>query len=220
MQSVKLAPEQISFQGQLRSRRSVRRFLVQPVPRTTLRNILETGTSAPSAHNRQPWRFVVIEEDHHKAALADQMAGAFHADLLKDGMLAEQAAHRVQRARERLLNAPVIVLLCLTMEDMDHYPDDRRMAFEHLMAAQSVAMAGQNILLAAHGEGLGGVWVCSPLFAQPVVRRALNLPENWEPQGLLYLGYPAGIPEPRERKPLDDVAVFLSDHVSSSEKKA
>ena len=213
-----MALEQTPLQSWLRSRRSVRRFLEQPVPRTVLNNILETGISAPSAHNRQPWRFVVMEEDHHKAALADQMAGAFHADLLEDSMVPEQAAHRVIRAKERLLSAPVVVLLCLTMEDMDHYPDDRRMAFEHLMAVQSVAMAGQNILLAAHGEGLGGVWVCSPLFAQPVVRRALNLPESWEPQGLLYLGYPAQVPEPRERKPLGEIVIFMSDRETPPEK--
>jgi F420 biosynthesis protein FbiB-like protein len=77
------------------------------------------------------------------------------------------------------------------MVDMDRYPDPERSAAERLMAVQSTALAVQNLLLAAHAEGLGACWMCAPLFCPDVVSAQLNLPEDWEPQALITIGYPA-----------------------------
>ena len=74
------------------------------------------------------------------------------------------------------------------MADMDQYPDDRRQQAERVMAVQSVALAAQNLLLAAHAEGLGACWMCAPLFCPDVVRDALALPEDWEAQALIHAG--------------------------------
>lgn len=76
------------------------------------------------------------------------------------------------------------------------------------MAVQSVAMAGQNLLLAAHAHGLGACWMCAPLFCPDVVRSALSLPIDWEPQGLITLGNPAQSRSKTRRK-LDDVRMLL-----------
>jgi nitroreductase len=100
------------------------------------------------------------------------------------------------------------VLLCLDVFTGDAYPDTPRQAAEHLMGVQSVALAGGYLLLAAHAAGLGGVWVCAPLFAPEAARRALDLPSEWQPQALILLGYPAQTPEARPRVPLADVVTF------------
>ena len=92
---------------------------------------------------------------------------------------------------------------------MDSYPDEKRQHAERMMAIQSVSAAGLQLLLAAHAEGLGGVWVCSPLFAGETIQKTLNLPEAWEPQALFFIGYPTEIPEVRERKSLQEIAMFL-----------
>ena len=77
------------------------------------------------------------------------------------------------------------------------------------MAIQSVANAGATLLLAAHAEGLGGVWICGPLFA-PRGRgtRVCSLPPGWEPQALLLIGEPAAMPLARPRRDLREVVVF------------
>src|SRR5215216_2108387 len=62
------------FHNFLRTRRSIRRFLSKPVPDSVIRNILTTATFAPSAHNRQPWRFVVVTDESVKGTLAEAMA--------------------------------------------------------------------------------------------------------------------------------------------------
>jgi coenzyme F420-0:L-glutamate ligase / coenzyme F420-1:gamma-L-glutamate ligase len=189
----------------IRSRRSIRRFLPDPVPQPVIERLLETGTFAPSAHNRQPWRFAVLPTPEAKTYLADAMGMDFCRDLLADGFSPGEVEKQVSRSRARICEAPLVIVLCLTMADMDTYPDEKRQRAEYLMATQSVALAGGMILLAAHAEGLGGVWVCAPLFAPDAVSRALSLPADWEPQGMLLLGYAAKIPEARPRKPLEAV---------------
>jgi coenzyme F420-0:L-glutamate ligase / coenzyme F420-1:gamma-L-glutamate ligase len=92
---------------------------------------------------------------------------------------------------------------------MDVYPDEKRNKAEYLMAVQSVANAGMQMLLAAHAEGLGGVWVCSPLFVQETIRNILELPKTWEPQAMFFIGYPQDIPEVRERKSIQEISIFI-----------
>ena len=195
------------LQDFLRTRRSIRRFKPDPIPDSVIQNILTTSTYAPSAHNRQPLRFVLVTDSSVKTQLADAMSIDFRRDLANDGVPAEKIQTQVKRSKERITSAPVAILLCLDMSEMDSYPDDKRNKAEYMMAVQSVAAAGMQLLLAAHAEGLGGVWACWPLFAQETIQKTLNLPESWEPQGMFFVGYPEVIPEAREKKPLDDVVI-------------
>jgi nitroreductase len=91
---------------------------------------------------------------------------------------------------------------------MDVYPDATRQYAERMMAIQSVAASALQLLLAAHAEGLGGVWTCGPLFAQETIQKTLELSTAWEPQGMLFIGYPGENPQPRERKALEDICLF------------
>ena len=192
----------------LRTRRSIRRFKPEPVPDPVIESILLTATFAPSAHHRQPWRFVVLKDTSLRAKLAEAMAADFERDLAADGLAPEKIQSQIKRSRDRIVSAPASILLCLDMSEMDVYPDKKRKQAEFRMAVQSVANAGMQLLLAAHAEGLGSVWVCSPLFAQEIIQRTLSLPEIWEPQALYFLGYPIEIPEPRERKSLPDITLI------------
>jgi nitroreductase len=91
---------------------------------------------------------------------------------------------------------------------MDHYADKRRDQAERTMALQSVSLAGGQLLLAAHAEGLGACWMCGPLFAPQAVREALRLPADWEPQALIVLGWPAEQPTPPGQRSPDDSVIW------------
>ena len=195
----------------LRTRRSIRRFKPDPVPDSVIREILHTATFAPSAHNRQPWRFIVLTSPAVKSNFADLMAEDFQHDLENDHHSPEEIQKRLTRSRERITGAPVVILLCVDMTEMDSYPDTRRKKAEYIIATQSAANAGMQLLLAAHAVGLGGVWVCSPVFAQETVQNALNISKSWEPQAMFLVGYPVEIPAGRERKSLDEVAIFFEE---------
>jgi nitroreductase len=73
---------------------------------------------------------------------------------------------------------------------LDTYADPQRQHCEWQMGVQSVALACQNLLLAAHFAGLAACWMCAPIFCVPLVQHVLELPESWEPQALLTIGYP------------------------------
>jgi len=188
-------------------RRSIRRYQDAPIDDAQLDALLTAACWAPSAHNRQPWRFVVLREAAAKARLAGAMGDRLRADRMRDGDDAVEIDGDVARSHARITGAPVVIAVCLSLADMDRYPDPSRAAAERTMAVQSVAMAVQNLLLAAAADGLGACWMCAPLFCPEVVRDALDLPADWEPQALVTLGRPASSGKPASRRPLADVVL-------------
>ena len=164
--------------------------------------MLESAIWAPSAHNRQPWRFVVIRSDETKERLAMAMGARLRRDLSADRVPQEIIEKDVNRSYERITSAPIIIVVCMTLIDMDVYSDDKRNQNEAVMAIQSTAMAGQNILLMAHDLGLASCWMCAPLFCPDVVQETLDLPDDWQAQGMITLGFPMQTRE-KTRRPLE-----------------
>jgi coenzyme F420-0:L-glutamate ligase/coenzyme F420-1:gamma-L-glutamate ligase len=199
------AHSQADIGALLASRRSIRRYRPDPVPRDVVQRLVQAAASAPSAHNRQPWRYVVIEDAAAKAKLASSMGQRLAADRMRDGDDAEAIRLDVERSFARITGAPVVILACLTLGEMDAYPDPKRREAEFLMAVQSTAMATQNLLLAAHAEALGACWLCAPLFCPDTVRAALGLAGDLQPQGLITVGYPEQPGRARARKSLADI---------------
>jgi coenzyme F420-0:L-glutamate ligase/coenzyme F420-1:gamma-L-glutamate ligase len=198
----------------MRGRRSIRRYRPDAVGRDVLERLFLSAAAAPSAHNRQPWRYLVIEDAAAKSALARAMGERLAADRARDGDPPDAIARDVARSHARITSPPVLVLVCLTLEEADVYPDAARSHAEFLMAVQSTAMATQNLLLAAHAEGLAACWMCAPLFCPEVVRASLDMPPAWQPQGLVTLGLAADDGRDRPRKPL---AGFVRYAIKASE---
>jgi F420 biosynthesis protein FbiB-like protein len=191
----------------LRSRRSVRKYQARPVSRELVEQILEAARWAPSPHGRQPWRFVVLTGQEVKLQLAERMGDTWRQNLEMDGQDAEIVNIRLEKSRQRILNAPVIIIPCLYLEDLDRYPDERRQANETIMAIQSIGAAIQNMLLAAYDLGLDSGWMCAPLFCPEIVCEALDLETYLIPQALITVGYAAADPQRRERLPLSSLIV-------------
>ncbi len=191
----------------LQSRRSVRKFQDRPVSRELIELVIEAARWAPSPHGRQPWRFVVLTKQELKLQLADQMGSTWQQNLEMDGQDADLVNIRLEKSRQRILNAPVIIIPCLFLEDLDYYPDERRQADEKTMAIQSIGAAIQNMLLMAYDLGLDTGWMCAPLFCPEVVCKALDLDPRLIPQALITIGYAAADPQRRERMPLSSLIV-------------
>lgn len=191
----------------LRSRRSVRKYQDRPVAREQLEQILEAARWAPSPHGRQPWRFVVLTRDNLKQHLADHMAQTWRNNLEMDGQTEEIVSIRLEKSRQRIQNAPALIIPCLYLADMDHYPDPQRQADETIMSIQSLGAAVQNMLLMAYDLGLDGGWMCAPLFCPEVVCEALELDTTLVPHALITVGYAAADPKRRERRPLSELIV-------------
>lgn len=140
------------------SRRSIRKFLDKPLEKEHLDKILEAARWAPSAGNCQPWRFIVVT-DRKKIKNFDPF---FH--------------------QPWVLNAPAIIVVLSSPED-----SRRRYGSGSEWYIQDCAAATQNMLLMAHGLGLGAVWIGA--FSKEAVRKELEIPSQYEVFSLICLGY-------------------------------
>lgn len=144
----------------IETRGSIRKFTEQPVEPPLVDAVLNAGFCAPSATNKRPWHFVVVQN----AALRKTLSGGSPFA----GMVAE---------------APLALVVC---------GDKTRQGMEEFLY-QDCAAAVQNMLLCAHGLGLGAVWcgVRRRGSFEKLIGEALALPEKITPVAVLALGWPA-----------------------------
>lgn len=187
----------------IHARRTVRRFAPhREVPPAILEQAVVAAATAPAPHGSRPWRFLrVTDETRHP--LLDAMAARWRQDLADDGRPGEVVERRVARSDQVLRAAPTLLVPFVALDEAHVYPDERRRTAERDMFLLSggAALANLQVVLAAHG--LGAAWISSTLFCAPTVRDHLDLPPNWEPLGMVAVGWPVEPPQPRGKTRLD-----------------
>ncbi len=186
----------------LETRRSVREFSDRPVSRETIENIVRVANTAPSGANKQPWRFVCVQEPELKRqirAAAEREERLFYTERASDRWLADLAPLGVSEEKPYLERAPwLIVVFKLTRTD-----DGEQVYYLN----ESVGIACGFLLTAVHHAGLAALThTPSPMrFLSDILGR----PEHEKPFLLIPVGYPepgCRVPDIR-RKPLDEVMV-------------
>lgn len=140
-----------------------------------LRRILEAGAAAPDHGCLRPWRFLVV-----RGAARDRLGALFaRAVVAKGGDAAE-----LEKQRTSPLRASVVVAVVAKLrKDHPKIPEPEQVA--------SAAAAMQNMLLAAHAQGLAAKWVTGKNAYDPVVRQGLGLAPHDLITGFLFVGTPA-----------------------------
>ena len=197
-----------SVDAALRGRRSIRSYQERPVPEDVLERVLGAACHAPSPHHSFPWRLAVLTGPEAKACLSDAMAERWRTDLAGDGVPAANIEEEVAKSRRRLTLSPVVLVGSVYFEPLDEYPDAARQRAETLMAAHSLGAALQNVMLAAHANGLASCWMCAPVFCSDVVRDALGLDAALIPHAIVTIGYPLQPPRDRPRPDLDQIVAL------------
>ncbi|HUF52836.1 MAG TPA: nitroreductase family protein [Dehalococcoidia bacterium] len=172
------------------ARRSVRHFAPEMVERSLVRELVALACKAPAPHHSRPWRFAYVATAAAKERLAEAMADAWLDDLKAEDAPVLDVSKRVNRSREQIMGAPVLLVSCLVLDEAKEQSDAGRESAERDMFMQSLGAALQNLLLAAVERGLVGYIKGAPLFCAPAVRDALKLSKGWEPAFLVLLGYP------------------------------
>lgn len=155
------------------ARTSVRAYTLESVPDEMVETLLRAAMAAPSAMNRQPWEFVVVND----RAVLDTLAGKL-------------------RYAKMLVQAPLAIVVCA--ETMITHRDGSQS--ENGLWEHDASAATQNILLAAKALGLGAVWTAaSDPERSAVVKEALNIPGTIMPLCVIPIGFPAEDPEPKDK---------------------
>ncbi|HTM22365.1 MAG TPA: nitroreductase family protein [Kofleriaceae bacterium] len=212
-----------AFFDQLSSRRSVREFTAEPVTRAQLERLLAAAVTAPSATNRQPWRFTVVTD----AARREAVVGAVRRRTEEMKAVIAGSRHGAEFEGygdfffEPLASAPAIIVPQYRV-----YPD----AIAHMIASAgddptrfttpaampseicATSAAVMLILAQAHADGLGACWMAGPTVARDELADLLDIREPWRMLGAIAVGRPAGDARPKPaRKPLDRIAIFVDE---------
>jgi nitroreductase len=170
------------------TRRSVGKVRPDAVPRETVERLLEAAVHAPNHHLNLPWRFWVLT-GAAREALGEAMAAALRERTPDPDDEAGRAA--LERERRKPLRAPVVIVAAVEGSESEPVLD-----IENVAAG---AAAIQNLLLAAHALGLGGMWRTGGPAYQPQVKAHFGLRSEDHLLGFLYLGYPTANPQPTRR---------------------
>jgi nitroreductase len=171
----------------IRSRRSIRRFLPDPVDREKILSCLEAARFAPSAENAQPWRFLVVDDPELKAKLAGE------------------AFSGIYRMTKFAAQAPVLVVV---LASLDFLADRLGRHFQgtHFYLVD-IGISGEHFVLKAEELGLATCWV--GWFNGRRVRKVLRIPRKYKIVALFPLGYAASRPPSgTKRNALEDIAWF------------
>ena len=196
----------------LKSRRSYKLgFSLREVDEGLIRECIDLSRWAPSAHNGQFWRYIMLGKDAKRSQLIERMNEKFRNDLINEGQSESTIKLKIEKTRSQFLNSPYLILLCLDKHDLELYEDDERNLNELFMGIQSISSSATYLLLAFETKKLSSCWYCAPLFAQKIIRRELNLPESYIPMAFFTVGYPLEVPKAPFRKNLDDILFKIED---------
>lgn len=164
----------------IRDRRTVRVFKEDPVPHELLLELLDTANWAPNHGRREPWRYIAFRGEA-RAALTEAVLGAMSAE--------EKEKYAENRVRD-FGQIPLHIVVSVT-------EDPRQKQRDEDFAA--VCCWVQNFQLAAWERGIGVVWKTNTYIYAPAFRQAIGIPDGEKVVGVLHVGYPELVPEPRPR---------------------
>jgi len=175
----------------INTRRSIRKFNENLVEEEKLQSILDAVRMSPSWANTQCWRLIVVRD----SAVLEKISELSYVESFFS-----PKGYKSNPAKKALAQATVVIVFCAdpgasgSIWGQDYYLVD-------------VGIAAQNLMLAAHSQGLGSVFV--GVFQEDKLKNILNIPENIRIVGVFPIGYPA---EEKKsfpaRKPLNEICFF------------
>ncbi|NFK80119.1 nitroreductase [Clostridium botulinum] len=170
---------------EIRSRRSIRKYIDKPIEDEKIMEIIESARLAPSGSNTQPWHFIVVKSDITREKLA-----------------------KVSHNQEWMMAAPVFIVCVADIrsrikEDIELSLNESSPQQELKQIIRDTSIAIEHLVLSAENLGLGTCWVA--WFTQEEIRPILNIPSDKYVVSIITIGYPNESPKARPRKKLQDI---------------
>lgn len=185
----------------IRTRRSVRKFRSEAIPKEKILRILEAANLAPTASNRQPWNFLIVNRssidqmyeimDRSFKERLEEIGRTVMNERIKNlSIPVNKSNHKVEGLNEfygALGGAPMAIILYVDKE-IDPWQ------WKNNICDASAAI--ENLILAAWSEGIGSCWMTGPLKKkEPEIKVFLGIPKDKEIVGIIPIGIPAYTPK-------------------------
>lgn len=186
----------------IKTRRTIREYQDKKVTREVIEKILEAGRWAPSAHNLQPWKFVVVE-DKGKINTISYMLEKKANDLFSGFNIV------MRDTAKKIKNAPLLLLVYSNKAVTKKFSKlgEPYSHIAQLCDVQSCANAIENILLYAHSLSLGAAWYAMPLFCEKEIN--IYLKQKDELLAAITIGYAKNVNSKSIRKELPEITEFI-----------
>lgn len=193
----------------MRARRSVRRFRADAPPDALIERLIDAAVTAPSASNKQPWRFLVITSQPVIGSMADAVRSEVSRIAAHIPRESEDAFRAYGEYFVRFESAPVVIVpICRAQRVLSHLVDANLPArareligaMERDSALVATSLALSNLLLAAHALGLGASAMTGPFVARDRLVELLGVPAGWEPIAVVPVGWPDEEPRATDRR--------------------
>jgi nitroreductase len=179
------------------ARRAVRDYTPDPIPDSTIRQLIDAAIQAPSAVNGQPWSFVIVQDKTLLKEISDR-AG----DLVRGPNMPEKLRDAIDDPTWNIFyNANTLIVICA--RPGGSHPD------------WDCCLAAQNLLIAARDRGMGGciIGFAWAALSEPDIKHKLRIPEEFQVVMPVILGYPKHFPQSPGRRSPEILSWKVAAHV-------
>jgi nitroreductase len=186
----------------IKKRRTIRKYKAKPIPNKILNKILEAARWAPSAHNSQPWRIIILKDKRKKDCLIKK--------LYKNSNKFFTSVNILLRKSIDLMNSSPYLIFVYSSADLSRKMKILGRTYEAISRkseAESVSAAIENMHLVATSLNIGMAWLVFPLLLEKTMNSYFSLSQ--ELMAVLTLGYPDEKPKITKRKTLKEISKIL-----------
>ena len=192
---------------EIENRRSIRKYKRHEISKEIIEDIIYSATLAPSAKNRQPWKFIVYQGEE-KSKLVDVMHQGIKLEKITHKLMPEWAfaipdAENTVRVMEE---APCLIAVLNTNQKtpFDSIEDEKRIV--EICDSLSIGAAIENMILTATSYGLGTLWIANTCFSYNELIDFIETDSQLT--GIVAVGFANEAPAKRPRKPLTDIVEY------------
>ena len=202
----------------IKKRRSIRKFKSDEIPKEDIYDIIRAASLAPSAHNKQMWRFIAISNKE----IIKEMRSAIIQEIeeISNWSEVEETKNKLKGIRAYstfFLKAPLVFAVLVKpyrslvdeLMKLEVLKEGQSELLHSHIEIQSVSAAVQNLLLAATEKGYGTCWMCGPLIAAPALEKILHIESPWKLMALIPMGIPGQELNPKIVKNINEILEFI-----------
>ena len=189
------------------NRRSIRKYLDKEVPKEMIEQIIDAGRMAPSAKNRQPWKYIVLGGENKEEFLEHMWKGILREE--NEHSLLPNSKNGIPDAKSTwniMMQAPILIVILNINGKSPIEEIDADTRITEICDTLSIGASIENMLLKATESGLGTLWIANTCYAYKELTEYLETTQQLV--GAIAIGYADETPTQRPRKEMEEIVEY------------